>query len=292
MKDLHRFGDEALSATISAEGAELRSLRDPAGQEWLWQAGPEWPRHAPVLFPIVGRLSGDRLRHGGVAHRLTQHGFARDSRFDWVGREANGCHLRLADSAATRDVFPFPFVLDMEWRVGGRALACIATVTNPGKTPLPFSIGAHPAFAWPLPGAASREGHSLLFPGLDQKVLAARRLTDGLVDARENIPLKDGTLPVQDSLFERDAIVLPGFPGRRIRFSSGNAALELEWEGYGDLGLWSKPGAGFLCLEPWCGTAAPLGWDGEFSSKPGIRLLEAGRSTSFRWSVRPLFAGD
>jgi galactose mutarotase-like enzyme len=287
MPDTHSFGDDTLTATVSADGAELHSIRDAAGREWLWQAGPEWPRRAPILFPIVGRLPGDTLHHAGRAHRLTQHGFARDRRFAWASRDAAACTLRLADDATTREAFPFAFSLAVDWTVRDGALACTVTVSNPGDTPLPFSLGAHPAFAWPLPGAASPLGHRLSFPGLEVTSLSARRLTGGLLDAAESIPLMDGTLPLHPDLFAADAIVLPGFPGRRLHYAAPDgAALEMEWEGYGDLGLWSKPGAPFLCLEPWCGTAAPLGWGGDFLEKPGIAILEPGAARAFRWAVR------
>ncbi|MCR0981879.1 aldose 1-epimerase family protein [Roseomonas populi] len=283
--DTHRFGDDRLTATVRAEGAELQSLRDAGGGEWLWQAGPEWPRHAPILFPIVGRLPGDTLRHAGQPHRMTQHGFARDSRFTWLWRDGAGCALRLEDNDATRAAYPFAFALDVEWAVAGGALSCTATVLNPGDGPLPFLIGGHPAFSWPLPGAASAEGHHLTFAGIG--ALAARRLTGGLLDASEYISLRDGTLPLNQSLFEKDAIVLPDFPARKLRYAAPGAALEMQWDGYSDFGLWSKPGASFLCLEPWCGTAAPLGWDGEFMNRPGATVLAPGQSRRFSWQVRP-----
>ncbi|SHI54317.1 Galactose mutarotase [Roseomonas rosea] len=287
--ELHRFGDESLTATVSEAGAELHSLQDAAGSEWLWQAGPEWPRRAPLLFPVVGRLPGDVLRHQGRAHRMTQHGFARDRRFEWLRRDRAGCTLRLRDDEATRAAYPFPFTLDVTWAVADGVLSCTVLVSNPGAGLLPFSLGAHPAFAWPLPGASSAEGHTLSFPGSGLETLAARRLTGGLLNAAETIPLRCGALALLPALFERDAIVLPAFSGRRLHYAApGGAALKIEWEGYGDLGLWSKPGAAFLCLEPWCGTAAPLGWDGEFMQKPDITHLAPGASRLFRWAVRPL----
>ena len=99
MMDRHVLSNGTLSATIKADGAELCSLRDAAGEEMLWQAGPAWPRHAPVLFPIVGRLKDDRLRHQGRSYRLTQHGFARDRRFAWLNRSATACRLVLHEDA-------------------------------------------------------------------------------------------------------------------------------------------------------------------------------------------------
>ena len=286
MSDLHGFGDGRLAATVSARGAELQSLRDASGAEWLWQGGPEWPRRAPVLFPIVGRLAGDTLRHAGRTHRLTQHGFARDRCFDWLSRDATGCRLRLGDDAETRAAFPFGFALELAYGVADGVLACEATVTNSGPAPLPFSLGAHPAFAWPLPGGGDRDAHVLIFDADETGV--ARRLDGGLLGGTEVLPLEGRTLPLSEALFAADAVVLPGINSRGLRYASpAGPALELSWQGYEDLGLWSRPGAAFLCLEPWRGHASPLGWDGEFADKPGVVSLAAGASRSFRWEARP-----
>src|ERR1700709_2762131 len=97
MDDLHDFAGAGLSASVSAHGAELHHLRDATGRDILWSAEPIWPRHAPVLFPIVGRLKDDTLIHDGRSYRMTQHGFARDRRFDWVERSGTGCVLALRD---------------------------------------------------------------------------------------------------------------------------------------------------------------------------------------------------
>ena len=94
-----------LSATVKAEGAELCSLCDASGGEILWQAAAIWPRHAPVLFPIVGRLKDDTLRHDGKAYRLTQHGFARDRRFAWLNRSTTACRLVLHEDADTGSMY-------------------------------------------------------------------------------------------------------------------------------------------------------------------------------------------
>ena len=224
---------------------------------------------------------------------------ARDRRFEWRRRDATGCTLRLTEDADTLAAYPFPFVLDLDWTVAEGRLTCAATVLNPATAPghLPFSLGAHPAFAWPLPGASSPERHILSFPGTTLETLPARRLTGGLLDAAETIPLPGGCLPLHPALFDADAIVVPGFPGRRLRYAAptaaSGAALNMGWEGFGDLGLWSRPGgAAFLCLEPWSGTAPPLGWDGDFTEKPGITLLQPGESRAFRWWVSVERAGS
>src|ERR1700743_1298638 len=107
--DKHVIRSGGIAATIKADGAELCSLRNADGLELLWQAGPQWPRHAPLLFPIVGRLKNDTLRHDGKTYPMTQHGFARDLRFDWIEQGVDSCKLVLANSAATSSHYPFAF---------------------------------------------------------------------------------------------------------------------------------------------------------------------------------------
>jgi galactose mutarotase-like enzyme len=296
MSDRHTIGTAGISATIKPEGAELTSLRDAAGEELLWQAGPEWPRHSPVLFPVVGRLAGDTLRHQGQEYRVTQHGFARDSLFEWAERTPTRAVLRLAESAATRAVYPFPFLLEMIYAVAGETLSVTARVSNPGDAVLPCGIGAHPAFRWPLAAGVAQEAHLLEFD--TPETGPALAVEGGLLGAEEPLPFDGRVLPLSPALFAQDAIVIPGVASRSVRFVAAGEdgvparVLTVAWEGYKDLGIWSKPGgAPFLCIEPWFSMASPVGWDGEIADKPGILLLPPGESRDFVWSVRSSEAG-
>jgi galactose mutarotase-like enzyme len=159
----HTISDGGITAVIRAQGAELRSLRDPQGPEYIWQAGPAWPRCAPVLFLIVGRLMDDRLRHGGQTYRLTQHGFARERAFDWLDRRVDACRLTLVDAAETRAMYPFAFRLELDYAVADGELAMTFTVANTGAEALPASFGAHPGFNWPLRPDTPPEAYALTF---------------------------------------------------------------------------------------------------------------------------------
>ncbi|MFD1702830.1 aldose 1-epimerase family protein [Methylopila henanensis] len=290
MSDVHRIATDAVEVVVSAAGAELASIRDAAGVELLWQAGPEWPRRAPVLFPIVGKLAGDTLRSGGAARRMTQHGFARDRTFAWIERAADRMTLRLTDDAKTRAIYPFGFVLDLAYAVEGATVTQTARVSNPGETTLPFCVGAHPAFRWPLVDGAAKESHALIFE--TRETGTARAIDGGLLGPDAPLPFDGETLPLSPELFAADALVLPNVASRSVRYvalGADGAALRqiiVAWRGYRDLGVWSKPsGAPFLCIEPWRGMASPVGWDGDFAEKPGVVLLPPGESAEFAWSV-------
>lgn len=284
--DLHRLGNGVLTATVAAQGGELRSLRDAAGVEFLWQAGPAWPRHAPILFPIVGRLRDDTLRHDGQAYRLTQHGFARDRRFEWIERTPSSCRLRLTDDATSRAVYPFAFALELAYALAADALSMTVTLANPGPASLPASVGTHPAFRWPLRDGVPKPAHRLEFAAAEPAPV--RRLQGGLLlpDALPS-PIHGRTLALSEALFADDALILDHPASRSVRYlADGGPSVEVAWEGFREFGIWSKPGADFLCLEPWHGMASPVGFDGEFAAKPGLLHLAPGESRTLSLRIR------
>ncbi|WP_428978610.1 aldose 1-epimerase family protein [Chenggangzhangella methanolivorans] len=291
LSETWRVGSTGVSARVSEHGAELVSVTDKAGEELLWQAGPEWPRHAPALFPVVGRLKGDALRHGGESYRVTQHGFARDRRFEWVERSEARAVLALTDDAESRAIFPFAFRLDATISAEGSRLTVAHTVSNPGDVDLPFSIGAHPGFRWPLVEGVEKSAHILEFEARETGV--RRSVVDGgLLGEESDLPFDGVTLPLDEALFARDALVMPDVASRSVRYVALGPdgeelrALTVSWRGYRDLGVWSAPkGAPFLCVEPWRGMASQADWDGEFARKRGVVLLPPGHSQHFEWSV-------
>ncbi len=283
----HHFNNDRLAVAVKADGAELTSLRSASAGELLWQAGPEWPRHAPVLFPIVGRLAGDTLRHDGEAYRMTQHGFARDRRFDWLERNAQGCRLLLRDDADSRAIYPFRFTLEIGYRLDGDRLAVEYRLHNPGNAVLPASLGAHPAFRWPLADATPKPAHRLLFARDEPAPI--RRVEGGLLRAApEPSPIAGRILPLDERLFTDDAVILehPASDSLRYEATGTGLALEVAWHGMTALGIWSKPGAAFLCIEPWHGLASPAGQDGAFADKPHLMHLQPGADALLGWSVR------
>ena len=287
--DRHTITSKGLSATVLAHGAELCSLKTAEGLELLWQAGPEWRRHAPLLFPIVGRLQSDQLHHAGKSYPMTQHGFARDSRFDWIERENDFCRLTLSDDSDTRSRYPFAFRFTMTYTLRETDLEVAFEIENPGDETLPASVGGHPAFNWPLLPGMAKESYSIHFS--DAETAPIRRLKDGLLRAKPvPSPIAGKSLALSERLFDDDAIILDRLASKSVRyFADRGPALEISWKDFRELGIWSKPGgAPFLCIEPWRGFASPSDFDGEFSSKPGLMHIKPGekRALTYRIGVR------
>ena len=272
-------------AVIARQGAELTALR-LGGKDLLWDAGPLWPRQAPLLFPVVGALTGDTLRHRGAAYPMPKHGFARDRAFAWQGHSGTDCALALRDDDHTRAAYPFPFALTVRYALEPAALRMDLALHNPGPEPLPASLGLHPAFRWPLAPGGPKAAHRLVFeadePGPLRRIDAGGLLTPTL----HPTPILGRELPLQEGLFAEDALLFLELHSRRVRFEApGAPSLVLAWEGFPHLGVWTKPdpGPAFLCLEPWEGHASPAGWDGEFSNKPGGFLVAPGATR--QWSL-------
>jgi len=277
-----------LTARIDPLGAELVSLSDAPGREYLTDGDPAyWGGHAPLLFPIVGRLAGNRYRLGSAEYELPQHGFARRSMFQVVSQREDAATFRLSDTEETQAAYPFAFVLEMEFALSGTTLAMEARISNPGEAALPFSFGFHPAFAWPLPGSADKHAHRIVFDRAEPAPI--RRLNrenalmqpDGLPT-----PVEGDTLSPHEDMFVADAIIWDRLASRSLSYGApGGAWLDITFPDCPQLGIWQKPGAAFLAIEPWHGHADPEGFAGDFRDKPGVILLEPGQDRRFRMDV-------
>jgi len=277
-----------LSAEIAPMGAELVGLRDAKGGDLLFNGDPAyWTGRAPLLFPIVGRLPGDVLVHQGVSYPMSQHGLARRRVFTLVSATDDTAIFELQADEETRLQYPFDFTLRVTYTLLEATLAITATVSNPGTGTLPASFGFHPAFAFPLPYGGTKADHRLIFDKQETEPL--HRPIGGLLStATEPNPAVDGLIELNDdTLFVRDALIFQHVRSHHIRYGvPGEPGLEVDFEGMPQLGLWGKPGAPFVCIEPWYGYASPEGSGGEFTAKPGLAHIPPGASQSFAMSVR------
>ncbi len=260
------------AADIAAEGAELKALRWK-DIDLLWSGDPAWwGRTAPLLFPVVGAVANGVIRVDERTYPMPKHGFARDLTWKVETCESDSLTLSLGDSPKTRIHFPFAFRLLLTYRLDSDGLLMAATLENPAEVPLPASFGFHPAFRWPLDAAHSKTDHRLRFEA--EEMAPLRRLDGDLMgEAPWPNPVLRQELALRDDLFAHDALIFDQLQSRRLRYGvPGGLELLLTWN-LPHLGVWTKPGAPFLCLEPWQGFADPAGFPGPFSEKPGQAIL-------------------
>ena len=280
-----------LTAAIDPLGAELSSLRDRDGRELMTDADPAfWAGRAPLLFPIVGRLNGDRLRVDGRDYLMKQHGFARRMMFAVEEVRSDRAVFALADSDETRAQYPFPFRLEVTFSIAQATLTIDVTIANLGDRPLPAGFGFHPAFAWPLPYGYAREDHRIVFAAAEPAPI--KRLQDGLVAGDRPSPLTGTVLPLADDLFTDDALVWDPVTSRSVTYGAPEGPqLYIAFPDTPQLGIWTKPGARFVCIEPWHGHADPVGYTGDLHDKPGMFTVAPGESRRIAMSVALVAAG-
>lgn len=277
----------SLCAQIDPLGAQLWALQDESGRDLLWNGDPAvWSGRAPLLFPIVGALAGGVYRYADRTFPLPRHGFARVSEFQLLRQESAHAEFLLGSSPDTRSVYPFEFELLVAYTLRDSTLETRVTVRNTGGKNLPASFGFHPAFRWPLPYGHARAEHHLTFS--DTEPAHVRRL-DGqglLTPAIHPIPLESRRLPLRDALFEHDALIFDAIRSRTVRFGAdAGPGIEVNLFDAPYLGLWSKPGAGFMCIEPWHGLADPQGFSGDFSGKPGVFEVAPGQARTLAMDI-------
>ncbi|MGZ3883927.1 MAG: aldose 1-epimerase family protein [Bacteroidia bacterium] len=268
-----------LAIQVNAAGAELSSLKDAQGRELLWQADKAvWPRHAPVLFPIVGKLKNDSYSHAGKNYSLPQHGFARDTEFILTEQTEDSLEFELQESAETLQHYPFRFSLRIRYALTGKTLHVMYTVHNTGDGILPFSIGAHPGFSCKLMKNESLSDVEIVFK--DAERLTAQKLKGGLIsDETYDVPLKNNALKLNAALFDNDALVFKHTQVEELlmRSSRRPAGIRMLCKGWPYFGIWTKKGSDdFVCLEPWYGIADSVNASGNLTEKEGILNLSAG----------------
>ena len=235
-----------LSAQINSKGAELFSLQNKKNKhEFIWEGDPKhWGKHSPILFPIVGTLKNNSYLYKNKEYKLSRHGFARDQEFELIQSSENQVVFYLKSSNQTKKIYPFEFELHLTYTLIENKLELKYSIINKDNVTIPFSIGAHPAFALPN----NFENYALKFE--EQETINFYTLEKDLVsDTKFEINLKEKKLPLQYATFENDAIIIKELRSKEITLLNENKpTLKVNFKDFDNLGIWTKVGAPFICI--------------------------------------------
>jgi len=274
--------NDYLSVKISDLGAELKSIFNKENNcEYLWYGKEEiWSGQAPILFPIVGELHGQTFLYEGKEYHLPRHGFARKMTFDFVGEGDNFVEFSLKSDEETLEIYPFDFELVVRYTLNKNNLSVSHTVINKTDGDMYFSLGAHPGFNCEI-------GDSLYFSEIEN--LETERVEAEGTRIDEKFPALDNTneILITNEIFETDALILSGFKSKSITLKSPNHSREVRFD-LGNapyLGIWAKPGAPYVCIEPWHGVCDTIHGNEDFTKKQAIEHLNKGEKFNFTWSA-------
>ncbi len=285
------LSNDKISIQIADHGAELISI--VANEtEYLWQADPQfWGRHSPILFPIVGRVWNNVYRYKGHLYELGQHGFARDMDFQLTYEEENALIYSLESNEETLKKYPFPFVLEVGYRLKGNRIEVMWSVQNTGNETMYFQIGAHPAFYYRDFDPATKEKGFLSF-GKNIKTLEYISPTEKgcTSNKRQTLTLNEGIMELTPATFQCDTYMFDNNQLKKITLTDKNQQPYLSVEFESPLvAIWSPtvahPDVPFVCIEPWYGRCDSVGYRGEFKDREWMQSLEPDKSFDAGYSI-------
>jgi galactose mutarotase-like enzyme len=271
--------------------AELISIYyKPENREILWQANPDvWPWYAPNLFPVVGGCLDNEIIVDSNKYPLERHGFCRKSTFELVEKTENSLKFSLESSPKSLSQYPFDFKFEIEYIISGKYLTIKYIVANCDNKAMFFSVGAHPAFNVPFNKNEEMEDYYLEF---EKNETFERHLLspEGYFNGKKEIVARNtNILPLSKALFANDALVFKNLHSRKVCIKShkNSQSLQVSYADFDYLGIWSKPGSEFVCIEPWLGCADTLGKKVSLNQKEGIISLAQSQThiSSFEVSV-------
>ncbi|QSW89480.1 aldose 1-epimerase family protein [Flavobacterium endoglycinae] len=279
------ISNSTLKASIKSAGAELFSLKDNQNKEYIWEGNPDfWGKHSPILFPIVGTLKNNTYTANGNEYELSRHGFARDMEFQLVEKTENSAVFSLQSNEETLKKYPFKFELQLIYTLENTSLKIEYVVINKGDSKIPFSIGAHPAIALP----ESFESYSFKFE--KEESLKYNLLENDLISNKtETLKTTENVVPLHYKLFENDALVFKTLESNSLTIlENSKPYVQIDFEDFPSLGIWTKDQAPFICIEPWFGYSDTADNSGDLFQKEGILTLEADQTFNSQFSIKIL----
>ena len=281
--------NEQLSVIVSEKGAELQSIKDANGKEYLWQGDPSfWPRRSPILFPIVCSVNDDTYCVDGQEYHLPRHGFARDTTFKLISQSERKVTFALESSEETKKVYPYDFTLSISYVLDGNKIGVIWHVHNTDNQEIHFQIGGHPAFNVPgMKAGDTQSGRIRLdnqepLDGLKSYIDGSHEMTEIPVEAEQ------GIIEFTDNTWRNDSVKIHKSQVHRAELlgTDGEPEVTVDFR-TPVIAFWSpyQKNAPFVCIEPWYGLGDPRGFKGEFKDKPLMNHLQPGASFMSRYDI-------
>ncbi|MDR7128267.1 galactose mutarotase-like enzyme [Algoriphagus sp. 4150] len=286
----HRINSSELSIEINQTGMELSSIKSlHTNTEYLWQGDPAfWSGQAPVLFPIIGALKDGFMVYKNQKYAIPKHGILRNSPKPVLKESTeNSLLFSLVWDEESLKQYPFKFELEIQFTVLGSKIEVVHRILNQGEETMWYSLGGHPAFNCPLNEGEEYEDYFLQFayPETDSTWNVE---SSGLIGTDTKPVLENSSaLPLHKHLFDDDALIFKNLKSREITLMNKNIGglLSLKFDDFDYLGIWAKPGASFVCIEPWLGIADSVDSNQKFEEKEGILKLEAHQSDVKTYSI-------
>ena len=273
--------NNTFSLGVKEMGAELTSLKSKkTGIEYIWDGNTDiWYGQSPILFPIIGRLLDDKYRLNGIEYTMPKHGIVRKKPFKLVKQTENSLTFVQTDDEESLKMYPYHFELEVEFKLTENGLSVTHTVHNKNDAVMYYSFGAHPAFNCEIGDYLEfSENEELLTERIDHDSI--------LIEEKFPVEIDKNRLNITKDLFVDDALILSGYKSKAISLKSDNHNRVVKFNFDSPLlGIWAKPDAPYVCIEPWWGVNDNYDKKTDLSEKRGIMVLDANEKASFNWNI-------
>ncbi len=287
---MYTLKNKYLQVKVKEKGAELCSIRSLiSNKEYMWDANPDvWASHAPNLFPIIGCLKNDSFLYQGKEYSCPKHGFIRNNKdVSLIEKTENTLTFGLKYNDHYLKIYPFLFEYRIKYILEENKLRLEHQITNHGDQQMLFSLGGHPGFKCPLNEGEKYSDYYLEFEK-PETAQSWRVQKDGLI-GKETYPVfsEPKIIHLHAHLFDDDALVLKNLNSNKVSLKSkrSNQVLSVEFKDFPYLGIWAKPNAEYVCIEPWIGIADSYDSDRSFENKEGLIRLNAKKSFDAAYSI-------
>ncbi|MCL2425637.1 MAG: aldose 1-epimerase family protein [Oscillospiraceae bacterium] len=288
--ELQKIGNSKLQVVISPRAAEMQSIQDNSGTEYLWQGDPKyWNRRAYNIFPYIARLTEGSYLYKGKRYNMSIHGFLPETQMDVEHISENMVCYILKSSDATLKDYPFPFELRISYTLQDNMIQVTYDVLNCGDERMFFGIGGHPGFCVPIEDGLSFDDYILEF---------AEKCSPVRIGFSENVflnghdteyALEDGRrIPLQHDLFDDDAIILKDVCRKiTLKSNKGTKSVTVSYPDMDYLGIWHRPksDAPYVCIEPWTSLCSREGIVEDIEKQPDLVSLEPKKRYINTWTI-------
>ncbi|WP_299519014.1 aldose 1-epimerase family protein [Winogradskyella sp.] len=277
---MYNLKNDSLIINIKHKGAELCNITAVKSDlEFLWQADPNvWGSHAPNLFPIIGALKDDMYYYDSKAYKMPKHGFVRyNEDFEIVMHSESKITFKLSSNDQLKTIYPFDFEFLLTYELVDNVLHLHHSITNTDHKTIYFSLGGHPAFNCPLYNGEAYTDYILDFEKPENSASHILDMPTGLVTKKTKSVFKDGhKIQLKPDLFDEDALIFKDLQSRKVtlKHKQKGSILSVKFDGFPYLGIWAKPKAPYVCIEPWLGIADAESTNQQFVDKEGIIALQ------------------
>lgn len=283
--------NDLLKVEIKQKGAELCSINSVKNNiEFIWEANPDvWGSHAPNLFPIIGSMKDDSYYYEGQKYNMPKHGFVRHNEdFNVISSSDSEIKFQLKSNNQLRLIYPFKFEFFITYELKNNELLIHHTVKNLDSKTMYFSLGGHPAFTCPLFKNELYTDYFLEFEKEELSQSYLLNMENGLVTEKTK-PVFDtpNTINLHGNLFDEDALIFKDLKSRKVtlKHQEKGEVLNVKFEGFPYLGIWAKPNAPYVCIEPWIGIADAENTNQQIIDKEGIISLESNKTFNATYSI-------